>query len=219
MLQKDTDGTSKSLPTKPIENKSDAIKNEEIESESEIKDLNSEKGSETKEDFDGGKNDEKKSKRKRKRKNHEDSSRNNSGGDLLSVLQIMPRTEWKRLRNKYLNLQRKNMAHSKMRLKQFYDQQKNKRFSNQEEFEVEKADQDEEDDESKPKIEFTVGIIVKFVVNDPIEDEKKVKQRIKAALMEPVNYVDVKVGATVRISDNNQKCKKTPFLYSIIINV
>ena len=219
MLQKDTDGTSKSLPTKPIENKSDAIKNEEIETESEIKDQNSEKGSETKEDFDGGKNDEKKSKRKRKRKNHEDSSRNNSGGDLLSVLQIMPRTEWKRLRNKYLNLQRKNMAHSKMRLKQFYDQQKNKRFSNQEEFEVEKADQDEEDDESKPKIEFTVGIIVKFVVNDPIEDEKKVKQRIKAALMEPVNYVDVKVGATVRISDNNQKCKKNPFLYSIIINV
>ena len=111
MLQKDTDGTSKSLPTKPIENKSDAIKNEEIETESEIKDQNSEKGSETKEDFDGGKNDEKKSKRKRKRKNHEDSSRNNSGGDLLSVLQIMPRTEWKRLRNKYLNLQRKNMAH------------------------------------------------------------------------------------------------------------
>ena len=215
MLQKDTDGTSKSLPTKPIENKSDAIKSEEIESESEIKDQNSEKGSETKEDFDGGKNDEKKSKRKRKRKNHEDSARNNSGGDLLSVLQIMPRTEWKRLRNKYLNLQRKNMAHSKMRLKQFYDQQKNKRFSNQEEFEVEKADQDEEDDESKPKIEFTVGIIVKFVVNDPIEDEKKVKQRIKAALMEPVNYVDVKIGATVRISDNNQKCKK----YSIIINV
>ena len=35
----------------------------------------------------------------------------------------MPRTEWKRLRNKYLNLQRKNMAHSKMRLKQFHDQQ------------------------------------------------------------------------------------------------
>ena len=61
-----------------------------------------------------GKNDEKKSKRKRKRKNHDqDSSRNNNSGagDLLSVLQIMPRTEWKRLRNKYLNLQRKNMAH------------------------------------------------------------------------------------------------------------
>ena len=124
VLQKGTDGTSKSLPTtKPIKKESDVIKKEEIiETESEIKVQNSEKGSTETKDEDGkndvktededGKNDEKKSKRKRKRKNHEDSSRNNnSGGDLLSELQIMPRTEWKRLRNKYLNLQRKNMAH------------------------------------------------------------------------------------------------------------
>jgi len=209
VLQKETDGTSKSLPTTiPIgtnKSESGAIKNEGRETESETKDQNSEKGSvEIKdEDIDKGegvgKNDEKKSKRKRKRKNHDqDSSRNNNSGagDLLSVLQIMPRTEWKRLRNKYLNLQRKNMAHSKMRLKQFHDRQKNKRFSNHEE-KADYYDQDEEDHEAgKPKIEFTTGIIVKFEVNDPIEDEKKVKQRIKAAIMEPVNYVDVKIGAT-----------------------
>ena len=83
-----------------------------------------------------------------------------------------------------------------MRLKQFHDRQKNKRFSNHEE-KADYYDQDEEDhEEGKPKIEFTTGIIVKFEVNDPIEDEKKVKQRIKAAIMEPVNYVDVKIGAT-----------------------
>ena len=83
-----------------------------------------------------------------------------------------------------------------MRLKQFHDRQKNKRFSNHEE-KADYYDQDEEDhEEGKQKIEFTTGIIVKFEVNDPIEDEKKVKQRIKAAIMEPVNYVDVKIGAT-----------------------
>ena len=43
-------------------------------------------------------------------------------------------------------------------------------------------------------MDFTPGIIVKFAVNEPIEDEKKVKQRIRAAVMENVSYVDARIG-------------------------
>ena len=52
-------------------------------------------------------------------------------------------------------------------------------------------------DQSKKSsaLEFIPGIIVKFSIDDPIDDEKKVKQRIRAAVMENVSYVDAKIGA------------------------
>ena len=50
------------------------------------------------------------------------------------------------------------------------------------------------DQPTKKSLEFTPGIIVKFAVNEPIEDEKKVKQRIRAAVMENVSYVDARIG-------------------------
>ena len=37
---------------------------------------------------------------------------------------VLPKAEWKRLRNKYLNLQRKHITHSKMKLHQYYEKQK-----------------------------------------------------------------------------------------------
>ena len=52
-------------------------------------------------------------------------------------------------------------------------------------------------DQSKKSsaLDFIPGIIVKFSIDDPIDDEKKVKQRIRAAVMENVSYVDAKIGA------------------------
>ena len=50
------------------------------------------------------------------------------------------------------------------------------------------------DQPTKKSLEFTPGIIVKFALNEPIEDEKKVKQRIRAAVMENVSYVDARIG-------------------------
>lgn len=134
-----------------------------------------------------------KKKRKRKRKNKEEANVS-SQQDPLATVQIMPKLEWKRLRNKYLNLQRKNMAHSKMKLRQYFEQKQ-----------VEEHHDDHE--EEKPKLEFVAGIIVKFSLENPIEDDKKVKQRIKAAVMENVNYVDAKIGASeyyVRCSNPDQ---------------
>ena len=108
----------------------------------------------------------------------------------------MPKFEWKRLRNKYLNLQRKNISHSKMKLKQFYEKQQEEKMKEEVLIET-----------KKPSIEFITGIIVRFKVDEPIADDKKVKQRIKAAVMESVNYVDAKIGASeyhVRCAHSDQ---------------
>ena len=40
------------------------------------------------------------------------------------AMTVLPKAEWKRLRNKYLNLQRKHITHSKMKLHQYYEKQK-----------------------------------------------------------------------------------------------
>ena len=48
-----------------------------------------------------------------------------------------------------------------------------------------------------PALEFIPGIIVRFAVNDPIEDEKKIKARIRAAVMENVGYVDERCRCSV----------------------
>ena len=129
-------------------------------------------------------------KKKRKRKHNEDDSEQQ---DPLTMFQMMPKSEWKRLRNKYLELQRKNVAHSKMKLRQYY----------------EKAGEQQATEEiTKPsKLDFTPGIIVKIVQADPIDDEKKVKQRIRAAVMESVGYVDATIGQHiyyVRCADEKQ---------------
>ena len=58
-----------------------------------------------------------------------------------------------------------------------------------------------------PALEFVPGIIVRFGVNDPIDDEKKIKQRIRAAVMENVSYVDARIGANeyfVRCAHSDQ---------------
>ena len=63
-----------------------------------------------------------KRKRKQKEKNQQPSLTNVENTD--HVMTVLPKLEWKRLRNKYLNLQRKNITHSKMKLHHFYEKQK-----------------------------------------------------------------------------------------------
>merc|ERR1712029_1055132 len=91
--------------------------------------------------------------------------------------------------------QRKNVAHSKMKLRQYY----------------EKAGEQQASEEiTKPsKLDFTPGIIVKIVQADPIDDEKKVKQRIRAAVMESVGYVDATIGQHIYYVCADEKQEKT----------
>ena len=83
------------------------------------------------------------------------------------------------------------MSHSKMRLKQFHERRKGTPSRVLDEDTEEGVDGEVEE----KQLEFTPGIIVKFLVEEPIDDEKTVKKRIKAAIMENVKYVDVQVGA------------------------
>ena len=84
----------------------------------------------------------------------------NGGQDPLSLFQVMPKYEWKRLRNKYLELQRKNVAHSKMKLRQYYDKA---------EEQAEKVVSEPEPPASGPsKLNFVPGVIVKIKVNEAI---------------------------------------------------
>ena len=64
------------------------------------------------------------------------------------MFQVLPKYEWKRLRNKYLELQRKNVAHSKMKLRQYYEKTE--------------AEQSEKIEPQLPKLNFVPGIIVKI---------------------------------------------------------
>lgn len=169
--QEEAGSTNQAKSEPSIISKADDKKEEEEEKE----DVEEEE----EEDKEGGK----KKKRKRKRKDPISQPHVTTNPNPLLLLQILPKTEWKRLRNKYLNLQRKNMAHSKMRINQFLEKQK------------EHEEELEEEEEEEKKMEFVPDIIIKFDLEDPIEDPVKVKQRVKAAVMEPVHYLDASFGA------------------------
>ena len=68
----------------------------------------------------------KKRKRKRKQKDKNQQQPTVPNVEIASdhAMTVLPKLEWKRLRNKYLNLQRKNITHSKMKLRQYYEKQK-----------------------------------------------------------------------------------------------
>ena len=70
-----------------------------------------------------------KKKRKRKRKQKDKNQQQPTVPPNIEItsdhaMTVLPKLEWKRLRNKYLNLQRKNITHSKMKLRQYYEKQK-----------------------------------------------------------------------------------------------
>merc|ERR1712129_224006 len=65
--------------------------------------------------------DKKKRKRKRKRKDKTQVPAMPNMDNPDHAMTVLPKAEWKRLRNKYLNLQRKHITHSKMKLHQYYE--------------------------------------------------------------------------------------------------
>ena len=134
---------------------------------------------------------------------------------VLSVLRIMKKEEWRKMRNKYLNLQKQNMSAAKGRIRQMRNYPKEKIKENQQAtVQSHSTDALLENDPSttdeglnKSKIEFVPGTIVKFVIDEPIIDQgKQVKSRIRAAVMEPVKYVDAANGSSkVFVRCSNQK--------------
>ena len=144
---------------------------------------------------------------------------NGGGSDdyVFSVLRVMTKEEWRKMRNKYLNLQKQNMSVAKGRIRQMRTMQKEKHKEVQQtSVHVSYPSQTSSSFDTpfntsngnKNKLEYTPGIIVRFKLEEPIIDQgKQVKSRLRAAVMEPVKYVDATNGSSevyVRCSSQKQ---------------
>jgi len=142
------------------------------------------------------------------------------GDGQSSGIRILSKIEWKRLRNQYLNLQRKNMklAKTKYRKQAFQTSHKQKETEVKEiepvkpkVKEIESVKPKETGGQPSDALAMTPNIIVKVTVEDGVDDVKKLKQKIRDLLGgEAVGYVDARVGAPVvhvRCKDEQQAKK------------
>lgn len=102
-------------------------------------------------------------------------------------LQILSKQEWKKMRNGYLNLQRKKMKEVKMHLNSFKNV---KTTSDKIEQGNTKISDSENVEEAPPKLEYVPGTIVKVKLSEPCQSDKKIKMEVKAITKDAL-YVDV----------------------------
>ena len=131
---------------------------------------------------------------------------------VFSLLRIMTKEEWRKMRNKYLNLQKLNMSQAKGRMQQMKPVYKDKNKESQVVKAPSHTSQTASSNETqsaghKNTIEFVPNTIVRFNLEEPIVDQgKQVKSRLRAAVMEPVKYVDAHNGNnTVFVRCSNRK--------------
>ncbi|VVD06180.1 unnamed protein product [Leptidea sinapis] len=108
-------------------------------------------------------------------------------------LQVLSKSEWKTLRNKYLNLQRKYMKELKNNL------HKQKRYAGMPvpaapSIELDRANRGLEMDTVKAPLEKISGVFVKEVLQEPCLDVKHTKRTIKTNIH--VQHIEVKEGQT-----------------------
>ncbi|KAG8226911.1 hypothetical protein J437_LFUL007772 [Ladona fulva] len=139
-----------------------------------------------------------KEKKKKKRK------RNKEKKDKLTeeaiCLQILSKKEWKRLRNKYLMLQRKNMKQLRAQIMghrwegpwkkengrngaEMHDEDWQDEAEHRGEYSEEHTPMDDEKTDIKPessiRVQFTPGVILKVQLKEPLESAKKFKAEVK----------------------------------------
>ena len=125
-----------------------------------------------------------------------------------SSLRVMSKASWKRLRNQYLNEQRKNMTESKRRLKQWREGQDKQQHSGKEALLPPPPPPPPRP--SFAELPFVPKTIVKFSLAEPIDDKQMLKKKVRSAFLFPVTYVDADVGKSeyhVRCSDEEQAKK------------
>ena len=109
---------------------------------------------------------------------------------VIQSLRIMSKADWRKLRNKYLNLQKKNMSAAKGKIKQM-EAMHERRKASPEPAAPAQPTAPAAGNKEAAAVEFVPGVIVKFALSEPvIENGKMFKARIRAAVMEPVKYVD-----------------------------
>ncbi|XP_044753555.1 la-related protein 7 [Coccinella septempunctata] len=102
-------------------------------------------------------------------------------------LQILSKQEWKKMRNGYLNLQRKKMREIKMHLHSFKTVKCNSERNEQETI---KTSDTENTEETLAKLEYVPGTIVRVKLSEPCQSDKKIKMEVKAIAKDAL-YVDV----------------------------
>jgi La-related protein 7 len=138
----------------------------------------------------------------------------NSDDYVLSVLRIMTKEEWRKMRNKYLNLQKQNMSAVKSRIRQIQPITKEKikeppqAAVHSHQTQAPCVDTPlTSGSNNKGTLELVPGTIVRFTLDESVIDQgKQIKSRLRAAVMEPVKYVDVTNGSiNVFVRCTNQK--------------
>ncbi|CAB4056573.1 LARP7 [Lepeophtheirus salmonis] len=114
-----------------------------------------------------------KKKRKRKRKENMECEE-----DLqLMTLSVMSKTSWRKLRNKYLNLQRKNASLAKQKFREMNKPERvHPKRAVQKEDEEQEEEGKEDSVEKSSSIPFVPNIIVKCVVEEMVHDPKVYKK-------------------------------------------
>ena len=128
----------------------------------------------------------------------------NAGSD--SDIQVLSKVQWKKLRNKYLDEQRKNFGSAKNSFKKARTPHY-----------VERQYGDDGDikenvkESSQPVIDIKPGVVVKILLKEGVDSLPDIKRKIRAAIDdEKVAYVDARVGydvVHVRCEDKNQAKK------------
>ncbi|KAJ8675774.1 hypothetical protein QAD02_011560 [Eretmocerus hayati] len=132
---------------------------------------------------------EKKKKKKRKKKKNHDACEALTAEDL--GLQVMSKRDWKKLRNKYLDLQ-------KLKMKQLKQHMRNARWNQWGDRYKHENDHDEnaiKKENPASKLEFTPGVIVKIELKEACVNPKEFKAELKSN--SNVKYIDVKEGSNV----------------------
>nr|XP_023015015.1 la-related protein 7 [Leptinotarsa decemlineata] len=110
-------------------------------------------------------------------------------------LQVLSKFEWKKMRNRYLDLQRKKMREFKQYLnRQKFSAKGHIRTKALKEEAGQLVEEMPQREEEPVKLEYVPGVIVKLKLAEPCMDAKKLKNEIKAFSSE-VKYVDVPLPA------------------------
>ena len=127
-----------------------------------------------------------------------------------SELRVLSKEQWRKLRNKYLNEQRKNFSAAKLALRKQWTPHREGQEARQgalplrKDKEVKEVDKEATPVESKEAgVEMVPGLIVRIDVSEGVDSVQGMKRRVREALGgEGVGYVDTRVGAptvTVRL--------------------
>ncbi|KAJ8968768.1 hypothetical protein NQ314_002117 [Rhamnusium bicolor] len=128
----------------------------------------------------------------KKKKKHKKDRKKNSIKEL--GLQILSKREWKKMRNRYLDLQKKKMKEYKQLRRQKSNQKNLSDNSKKPREDYSQPVEEEKYIEVATKLEFIAGVIVKLKLPEPCMDIKKLKTEIKAVSPD-VKYVDVPLPA------------------------